>query len=385
MEFDVKRGAPSGGPPGSAMSGRRGEPHHFAWFDVLRCAAVLLVITAHCPLSAVPRACLGAFAFFSDIGWVGVDLFFVLSGFLVSGLLFVEHQQSGRIDASRFLVRRALKIVPSLYFLVLVTFMVNLFTHEGFHPDKLVHEIFFLQSYREGYWPHTWTLGVEVQFYLLCVGLLVFLASRTSPPSFRWLPSIIFALFILCLIGRLVVAHETLNVRFHQLCTRTHLRVDSLAAGVLLRYGYEYAPGLWAKWTRHRGSLVGVALLLVLPSEMLWKQPPASLSALMPTFNYVGFCSLLAASVALPIPALKTGFSAVFKAGSFVGKHSYSIYLWHLPVKEWMVSSWCAPVPHSLFLPLYFLGSLAVGILLSELLEMPVLRLRNRLFPRRSS
>ncbi len=79
--------------------------------DVLRAVAVLLVFSRHST---------GALLV-SHLGWVGVDLFFVLSGFLVSGLLFREYQQDGQLLPGRFLIRRGFKIYPQFYLLVVVT------------------------------------------------------------------------------------------------------------------------------------------------------------------------------------------------------------------------------------------------------------------------
>src|SRR6266851_2933114 len=75
--------------------------------DALRGAAVLVVFSRHI-----------AFPIIGRFGWVGVDLFFVLSGFLVSGLLFREFQRTGHVQPGRFLIRRAFKIYPQFYFMI---------------------------------------------------------------------------------------------------------------------------------------------------------------------------------------------------------------------------------------------------------------------------
>jgi len=78
--------------------------------DILRCIAVLLVLLDHS----------GIHPFLTQTGWTGVDLFFVLSGFLISGLLFAEYKKRGAIDFKRFLIRRGLKIYPAFYTFLLV-------------------------------------------------------------------------------------------------------------------------------------------------------------------------------------------------------------------------------------------------------------------------
>ena len=81
--------------------------------DILRCVAILLVVAAHAQIWRVT----------TRVGWVGVDLFFVLSGFLISGLLYSEYKQRQDISFRRFFVRRGLKIYPAFYLLVLATFL----------------------------------------------------------------------------------------------------------------------------------------------------------------------------------------------------------------------------------------------------------------------
>src|SRR6187402_2932519 len=120
--------------------------------DFLRGLAVILVLFRH-------------HAFINNThnaGWIGVDLFFVLSGYLVSGLLFEEYMRTKHLRVGRFLWRRALKIYPAFWVMLLATLIVASF---GFTPnisiDGLVGELFFIQNYVGNIWMHTWTLAVE--------------------------------------------------------------------------------------------------------------------------------------------------------------------------------------------------------------------------------
>src|SRR5579872_3262789 len=90
--------------------------------DVLRGFAILLVMGVHVP----------AYPIWSTVGGWGVDLFFVLSGFLISNLLFREYRESGDIKLSRFFLRRALKLYPSFYLLLGVTLVYCLLWHVPF-------------------------------------------------------------------------------------------------------------------------------------------------------------------------------------------------------------------------------------------------------------
>ena len=108
--------------------------------DVLRCVAVLLVVGYHMPY----------YTLWSRIGWIGVDLFFVLSGFLISGLLFQEYKDTGTLDIKRFLIRRGLKIYPSFYLLmVLVTCLYFLIVQQ--YPQSNSWQVgFFYKTISRG-------------------------------------------------------------------------------------------------------------------------------------------------------------------------------------------------------------------------------------------
>ena len=156
-----------------------------ASLDLLRAVAVFLVIGRHVkyPLDAgwgpigetVMRT-------WTRGGWVGVDLFFVLSGFLVSGLLFREYQHKGTISIGRFLIRRGLKIYPAFYFLLAVT-VVQTVSRKGTSAISLpavVAECLFVQNYGPSMLQHSWSLAVEEHFYLLCSLLIFFLTQEPS-------------------------------------------------------------------------------------------------------------------------------------------------------------------------------------------------------------
>src|SRR5829696_1301944 len=95
--------------------------------DLFRTAAILLVIAYHYG-PAVPPLPLGLERLLGAVvhrGWMGVDLFFVISGFLIAGLLFSEFKSHGEIDLKRFFIRRGLKIYPAFYVLIFATVAVN--------------------------------------------------------------------------------------------------------------------------------------------------------------------------------------------------------------------------------------------------------------------
>jgi len=352
----------------------------FDWFDCLRCLAIFLVMFAHSG-DYSPPIWADLYRHARDISWVGVDLFFVLSGFLVSGLLFDEHDATGTLNIQRFLIRRAFKIIPAFYFLTMVTVIYEEIVSQKVVMVHLVHDIFFLQSYRPGIWPHAWTLAIEVHFYIL-LALLLYYLSRTPPKKGQWLarlPFILGGVMVACFIARLInSAVRTAHFDVHQQFMPSHLHLDVLAAGVLLRHLYNYHREYLALLERGRFFWIGLGLLFVYPSVFLWSPHPALVTALIPTCNAIGFSMILFQATQIPFPA--SGLLRwLVKPFDYLGKHSYSIYLWHLPVMAWIVRP-LMPEFTPLNFIVYFALSLIVGTFFSEILEMPILALRNRLF-----
>src|SRR5205823_1760768 len=146
--------------------------------DVLRGVAVIVVILDHYQYiervqnpSIIDFCIAGPLAIVSSLG---VDLFFVLSGFLISGLLFEELASTGELRVIRFLARRGLKIYPGFYAFIGLT---ALFNPAMLHSRKMLSELLFLQSYLPRIWGHTWSLAVEEHFYL-ALPLLFLLLNR---------------------------------------------------------------------------------------------------------------------------------------------------------------------------------------------------------------
>src|ERR671924_64261 len=125
-----------------------GAARRLGSIDVLRAVAVLLVVGHHMKLpDSGPTVLRSALAMWQRGGWVGVDLFFVLSGFLVSGLLFREYLRHGTVHVGRFLARRGLKIYPAFYCFLLAS-LAALVCRKGWPPARrVVGELLFVQNY----------------------------------------------------------------------------------------------------------------------------------------------------------------------------------------------------------------------------------------------
>jgi|SRR5271166_6427813 len=322
--------------------------------DLLRGIAVLMVMLCH-------------YAYFKvlDIGWAGVDLFFVLSGFLISGLLFSDWKHNGTISLSRFFVRRGFKIYPAFYFFFVSTAAEAMLTvaeksqHNG---ARFLSEIFFLQDYYPHIWVHTWSLAVEEQFYILLPLLLVLIAKcHSADRPFAVIPAISLTLFVACLALR-VSSHPA---EVDDLHFAFHFRADSLFAGVALGYLFHFRNATFSSMSRW--WLLPLGLVALMP---LWFYGRSvSLAPYVLTTNTIAFVCLLwwiIPRTSVRVPWIER-----------IGVYSYSIYLWHVPVLLFFVSH----QPRFVYLLLYLGVSIAVGTYIGNIVELRVLAVRDKLFP----
>ena len=360
-----------------------------AGLDLLRLVAVLLVIGRHISGAQDPAASVRhpLLATWARGGWVGVDIFFVLSGFLVSGLLFAEFKARGELSPVRFFVRRAWKIYPPFYLLLAVTVVMYATFRQELRWSWLLSELLFVQSYVPGLWMHTWSLAIEEHFYLLLPVTLLLLVRRRPAAADPFRPILLLGLGVVALELLLRVA----NWRFHPAyayqthLSPTHLRLDSLFVGVVLSYGYHFntrafvdllTPWRWALIVTG-GALLAPAFVFPLDTT------PFVYTAGFTLFGLAG-AMLVAGTVLCASP--REGMLAPLAA---LGANSYSIYLWHLPVMLWGIplAEQAAGVRFSLGFRagLSVIASLAFGAAMAKLVEAPALRLRDRWFPSRAS
>jgi peptidoglycan/LPS O-acetylase OafA/YrhL len=330
--------------------------------DALRGLAVLLVICRHWNIAE----------FLTRLGWVGVDQFFVISGFLVSGLLFREHAQTGTLDLLRFFLRRGLKIYPMFFMLIALTACYFLFSGTAIHYRLFAHELLFLQNYLGGLYLHTWSLAVEEHFYLLLILCFALLHKK----YIRFIP----LLCLLMMLAPLVMRYLSCTGEFCNNHFFTHTRIDSLFTGVLLAYGCHYQ--------RQRLQLAapGRSLLLLTSLAVF------ALFGVVKPENYftqtAGFTLLALASAGLLASVLAQNRNSWLQRSlAPVGFYSYGIYLLHIPVKLMLEKSGLAETSgpaNTLYFLVFLACSVAGGIIFSELVEQPVLRWRDRVFPPRT-
>jgi peptidoglycan/LPS O-acetylase OafA/YrhL len=360
---------------------RLGSRRNFG-LDIVRSTAILLVLASHSLFFLFPFYFRQLVELFGVFGSYGVEIFFVLSGFLIGQLIIKEVLRPPRWRGlGHFWVRRWLRTLPP-YYLVLA---IRTLTGHPFHWRFLV----FLQNFDPKVltsFPVSWSLSIEEWFYLLTpfLLLLAFLVSRRSAPSVFFVTCALIAL--VAFVGRVVcVVKWNLQVRDH-----IFLRMDTMMIGVMLGGLRAYERAAYDRLVRHRAALFlgGLAGMAATATWLFLEIRAGTVndSILMRTV----FFDALSISIGLWLLSLESSeavnrrWSSRGWAGPvrFISLSSYSMYLIHLSAFEpfWRWNMATTGVPQSL---LWMASALAIAFVLASLMylffERPILRLRDRL------
>ena len=299
--------APEPAPAERLAAGRRVDAH-----DGVRSIAVTTVLVVHAlPASPFPGA-------------VGVDVFFVVSGYLITALLLAEQARFGNVSVPRFWARRFLRIGPPLLFMLAALYPLGeSLVGEDYVPRALLAAEFrsnlALTVDRVSISPldHTWSLGQEAQFYLVWPLLLVVLLLLRVPPP---------VLGVLCLAGAAYCFRALYVVQQADLRPTDDFRLDGRGGGLLVGCALAFA----LSWRRR---------LLAVPGL-----PEAGVLLLGGLYAYACLVERVDLQVAVPVAVVATALlvggllagadgPAALVLGSppfaFLGRISYSLYLWH--------------------------------------------------------
>lgn len=369
-------------PYGGLVDGpREARAPKIAGLDGLRSIAIVLVLLRHLVIGGdANRGWRSAFIKLADAGWIGVDLFFVLSGFLITGILL---RSKGRRHKFRnFYARRSLRIFPLYYFALCVVFLLApLFGCVAVAFRDQLSFWAYVANFRANDAAaqclnigHFWSLAIEEQYYAIWPAVVLSTSRRTAQRT---------CLFLL-VVGAVFRFSVFMSGSDGRLYYWTFARMDGLVCGSLLALTWDYSV------VRHRLMRWAWPVLLVTGSSvgaLVWTD------SLDLTFSSAR--SLFAATVLIGVPLLLAVFFScvlviVLSGGVLtdllenaftrtVARFSYGVYVWHLILLNMLLVS-LSPIGIWPRAAVIAAASFAVAIVSYYVLERPALALKAR-FP----
>ncbi len=341
--------------------------------DFVRGLAILIVIGTHAlSLPTSNPWFRGMEVVLKTYGWTGVDLFFVLSGFLVGGVLLSEYRKTQQVDVKRFVIRRGLKIWPPYYFYILFQIIVHRHPLESFLWANLFH----IQNYVGSSLKHTWTLSLEEHFYLLLALSFGWMVLRGWPAG-RMIKA-----FVIAMCGVFAIRCITWSLGFEDMARQaTHTRIDSLLCGVVLATLLQFYPSHFEWLTRRRTGLILATTFTIVFIALVHDQKSALMDTVGFTVIYLGYAAFM-----LLVYQHSGGLRdwLIYRVVAKIGVYSYGIYLWHLAVRDacaHFAQRFGPALQWPVGLTAQYATAIVLGTMLTLLIEWPSLRLRDRLFP----
>jgi peptidoglycan/LPS O-acetylase OafA/YrhL len=355
-----------------------------AGLDLLRAAAILLVLMSHYNgfVNQGP-----VFGFIGEIGWAGVDLFFVLSGYLIGNQLLAPAARGESLSLKTFFARRLLRTLPNYYVVLAVYLLLPHSPIWGKTMAPVWRYLTFTQNFGLRYgetFTHSWSLCIEEQFYLVLPLAVLALVRRSGSPRLLWCA--ILAAIAAGMAGRAMAFMNGQEAFAAPVYYATFARFDELLPGVAIALLKNFHPGLFGRLLRHGNALLaaGLGMAAAVLYGVMNEAPNAFLAS---TFGF----SLVAMSFALLTCAALSPDCLLNRlrvpGAASLALWSYAVYLVHKPV-------FMALRPELVRrdidtgAPLTIAAVMAAGVfggwLLYRLVETPFMRLRARWFPAES-
>ncbi|RXH54076.1 acyltransferase family protein [Granulicella sibirica] len=235
----------------------------FHGLDTLRSVAIVAVMLFHLQ-DVLPEK----MVLVEQYGWMGVDLFFVLSGFLIGNQLLKSYANGEKFSISLFYQRRMFRIVPAYVAVLLLYLWVPAWREEpGLAPAweffTFTENIFFQPQYRA--FSHAWSLCVEEHFYLILPLLVMAMMRRRS---FRRTSYLLAFVVAFGLAARAVAITHITDRYFVRIYYQTYMRLDGLSVGVTLALVKNFRPQWWKSLSRHGHASLLSGMVLVL--AVMW-------------------------------------------------------------------------------------------------------------------
>jgi peptidoglycan/LPS O-acetylase OafA/YrhL len=332
--------------------------------DGLRAISISLVLVGHLAGSRffLPEKWLQPFG---DLGYLGVRVFFVISGFLITSLLLDEYHITGRISLQRFYFRRTMRIFPAFYVYLLAIAGLAGFRVIALKPGDLLHAATYTMNYHydRSWWVgHLWSLAVEEQFYLLWPALIV-VAGIKRAMSIAAITVLVCPLLRVVLLVFIPGRHPWMNELFAT-------TADAIAIGCLLAgFRRQLIACDWYKKTLESRWFI-LALVLVLAAN---SYPGGRIHGGIIDL-LINVCVAVAIDRYVRMPETPSGRILNSPALTYTGMLSYSIYLWQQPLlRHGQTHHLLAAFPLSL------LCVIGLAWLSYRFVETPFLNVRKRL------
>ena len=349
--------------------------------DHLRALAIIMVFLYHYQLPYfgypdwLPEV--------AKFGWTGVDLFFVLSGFLISSQLFEQIKATHTISLKNFFIKRFFRILPAYWTVVLIYFSFAYF-HEREALPPLWKFLTFTQNFGMnilafGTFSHAWSLCVEEHFYFLLPITLYFILSIKQFKRSIWL---LIGLFLFGFAIRYYSwnsLYSPTGLWYKYIYYPTYNRLDGLLIGVSIAAIYQFRPKVWTRISQHGNLIAMLGLTVLIAAAILFNDERSFESSIFgfPIIS-IGYGFLLIGAMG-PGSVLSAWDS---KITSFIASLSYGIYLIHKGIIHMTqnIFSGLSLEPKSNFMIILCIAATILGALLLHLvIEKPFMKLRSKL------
>jgi peptidoglycan/LPS O-acetylase OafA/YrhL len=368
------------------------DHHQLHGLDHLRALAIVMVCLFHYRLRIFGHP--EWVTTYAKFGWTGVDLFFVLSGFLISSQLFATIKAKERINYNVFFVKRFFRIVPAFWVVTAMYFCLPFFREKEALPP-LWRLLTFTQNIRlnigvRGAFSHAWSLCVEEHFYLALPLTLIILQRLKLVKTGAWLLAILF--IGSCLLRRYSWGHfyepyvnnDAARLLWYQFVYYpTYNRLDGLLAGVSIAAVYVFVPNLWSKISRYGNALLVTSLLILTAAYFVCYDEQSYLASV------VGF-PLVAIGYGTMVMGAVSPSSFLYKRKSrvtaLIATLSYGVYLTHKGVThmtQQAAANLGLDINGNVVLVLCAVTCLLFAAALYLIVERPFMRLRGTIMAKR--